>query len=766
MGRPGQWWIQQSRNRQVAYTLLFVLAFTLIGSAIAFMGRSQLPYRTGQTVTDPILSRVRFESIDTKSTQENRKSAFEREPAVYRTNVPYFMTLRQKLVELVVELASTDIEHLALDVRQKLKIDAAALTALQQYIEGDRPSTQWQQIVDSFVADIMTVAVLDRERAEAEGKNQADRAWRIRIVLPVDHPDAQHELLRTDKLLLNVAEDPLPIQAKLKYWAKHRKIPRPIQATIVATVMEDLQPFHLFDEEETQRRRLAASEQEPIVKRVFEPNTVLVNVGTGKAEKFSDLDIKLIEQERNQYWKDLTTLNQLLSNVAIVGLVMLIAIGCWLYFWAYYPRIIANAMRGTAIQGLLLGCQAAAVGLNHLPFEFAYAGAVFPTLTASIILAIAYDQRLALTVGSLHALLVTFTLNLPLGFGLVLLVGVVASVSQLRQVRHRSTLVQVGLWTGIAMAIMVVLAGASSRPMHIDGEITRMLRDALLAMATCFVAGLFAQGILPAIESIFKVSTAMTLKDLNDSSLPLLRRLAELAPGTYQHSLQLADLGESAADAIGTDGLLCRVGAMYHDIGKVNKPMYFVENQGAGPNRHDKLSPAMSVLIIVGHVKDGIEMAREYRLPSAIRHFIESHHGTTLVEYFYHEARKQKEKNPDTDQPVPSEFEFRYPGPKPQTKEAAIIMLCDGIESAARTIADPTPVRLEQLVHQMATKRLMDGQFEECHLTLKELQQIETAVTKTLCAIYHSRVAYPKTKSRESQEDASDNHQPGTKAVS
>ena len=168
MGRPGQWWIQQSRNRQVAYTLLFVLAFTLIGSAIAFMGRSQLPYRTGQTVTDPILSRVRFESIDTKSTQENRKSAFEREPAVYRTNVPYFMTLRQKLVELVVELASTDIEHLALDVRQKLKIDAAALTALQQYIEGDRPSTQWQQIVDSFVADIMTVAVLDRERAEAE----------------------------------------------------------------------------------------------------------------------------------------------------------------------------------------------------------------------------------------------------------------------------------------------------------------------------------------------------------------------------------------------------------------------------------------------------------------------------------------------------------------------------------------------------------------------------------------------------------------------
>jgi len=257
---------------------------------------------------------------------------------------------------------------------------------------------------------------------------------------------------------------------------------------------------------------------------------------------------------------------------------------------------------------------------------------------------------------------------------------------------------------------------------------------------------------LPTIEKLFHVTTAMTLKELNDASHPLLQRLAHEASGTYQHSLRIADMTEAAADAIGCDGLLCRVGAMYHDIGKINKPSYFIENQGGGPNKHDKLSPAMSLLIIVGHVKDGVEMGREYNLPPAIRHFIESHHGTTLVEFFYHAAKKQKQAEEKT---APSEFEFRYPGPKPQTKEAAIMLLCDGIEGAARAMDEPTAVRLEQLVHTMANKRLMDGQFDECSLTLGQLAKVEAAVTKTLCAVYHTRIKYPDGNAADASAKAS-----------
>ncbi|MAE63085.1 MAG: hypothetical protein CMJ18_02330 [Phycisphaeraceae bacterium] len=354
------------------------------------------------------------------------------------------------------------------------------------------------------------------------------------------------------------------------------------------------------------------------------------------------------------------------------------------------------------------------------------------------------------------------SLNLPISFGMVLLVGVCCAVAQLRDVRTRSKLVLAGLWSGLAMAAVVAMVGVMGRPMHFAGAWEWLLSDAVIALSTGLVTGLFVQGVLPGIEWLFKVSTSMTLKELNDASHPLLRRLAERAPGTYQHSLRIADMAEAAAERIGANALLCRVGAMYHDVGKMNKPMYFVENQGGGPNRHDKLSPAMSVLIIVGHVKDGAEMAREYHLPTSIRHFIESHHGTTLVEYFYHAAIKQGEADPD--RACPSEFEYRYPGPKPQTKEAAIIMLCDTIESAARTLAEPTPVRLEQLVHQLAMKRLMDGQFDQCQLTLSDLHRIEESLTKTLCAIHHGRVAYPSDSKAE--EEGAGDAAPATQAAS
>ena len=183
----------------------------------------------------------------------------------------------------------------------------------------------------------------------------------------------------------------------------------------------------------------------------------------------------------------------------------------------------------------------------------------------------------------------------------------------------------------------------------------------------------------------------------------------------------------------------------------MNKPDYFVENQQPGLNKHDRLSPAMSLLVIVGHVKDGVELAREYGLPKSLHHYIESHHGTTLVEYFYAQAQRQADEDENTDRPT--EFEYRYPGPRPQTREAAILMLADASESAARSLETPTAAKLEALVHDMARKRLLDGQFDECALTLRELTLIEGAITRTLNSIYHCRIAYPKGEPEQAKED-------------
>jgi putative nucleotidyltransferase with HDIG domain len=263
--------------------------------------------------------------------------------------------------------------------------------------------------------------------------------------------------------------------------------------------------------------------------------------------------------------------------------------------------------------------------------------------------------------------------------------------------------------------------------------------NAFWASGVTVLVGVLLQGLLPVIERVFRVATSMTLVEYSDANQPLLRRLAIEAPGTFSHSLMIGSLAEAAAESIRANGLLARVGAYYHDIGKINKPGYFVENQLGLASRHEQLSPMMSQLVIVGHVKDGIEMAKEYGLPKVLWQFIESHHGTTLVEYFYNKAQKLEEGAGSV-----SESEFRYAGPTPLTKEVAIVMLCDAVEGAVRSLTEVTPMRIEAVVHNMAMKRLQDGQFDRCDLTFRELSTIEDAISKSLIAQYHGRIAYPK----------------------
>jgi hypothetical protein len=243
----------------------------------------------------------------------------------------------------------------------------------------------------------------------------------------------------------------------------------------------------------------------------------------------------------------------------------------------------------------------------------------------------------------------------------------------------------------------------------------------------------------------------MTLLELADVSHPLLRRISSEAPGTWNHSLQVAAMAEEAAEAIGANSLLCRVGCYYHDCGKINKPEYFVENQHDGVNRHLNLSPSVSLLIIIGHVKDGIELAREYNLPTSLFPFIQQHHGTTLVEFFYDRALRTS----DPDLHVVSETQYRYPGPKPKSREIAITMLADGCESAARAMVEPTASRIESLVEEMARKRLDDGQFDECDLTMRDLELVKRSLVKSLLGIYHSRIAYPSTPGASGGEQSS-----------
>jgi len=253
------------------------------------------------------------------------------------------------------------------------------------------------------------------------------------------------------------------------------------------------------------------------------------------------------------------------------------------------------------------------------------------------------------------------------------------------------------------------------------------------------LAGFLLTGVLPLVERCFSFVTDISLLELADGSHPLLQELVRRAPGTYTHCMTVATLAETSAEAIGANPLLVRVGSYFHDIGKMMKPHYFIENQ-AGENRHDALEPALSTLIIIGHVKDGLALAQQYHLPKPIIDFIASHHGTTLVEYFYREAMRIHESSGQTNDDL--EACFRYPGPKPQTRELGILMMADAVESTSRSLANPTPGSLRKLVHDLLMKRLLDGQFEESGLTLTELHVIEESLCKSLIALFHARIKY------------------------
>ena len=418
-------------------------------------------------------------------------------------------------------------------------------------------------------------------------------------------------------------------------------------------------------------------------------------------------------------------------------IVVLISLGAAFYIHHYQGRIIKNHARALALVGLFI--------LLLITAKLGAFVATGTAVTAAIILAIAYDQRFAIGMSIFYCLFACFAAEPKTDIDLLFLFLIMASGAItccffLREIRTRMKLLEVS-----ALAAVIVFITALALGFLAGFQTAEAFSNAGYHALATFLVGLLIQSLLPLIEKVFRIATSMTLLDHSDANQPLLKRLAMEAPGTFSHSLLIGSVAEAAAEAISRNGLLCRVGAYYHDIGKTNKPGYFAENETGSTSRHKELSPTMSQLIIVGHVKDGIEMAKEYGLPVVLRQFIETHHGTTLVEYFYNEAKKLKTKDSKLkDVAPPSESEFRYTGPKPRTKEAAIVMLADTVESAVRSLTEVTPTRIEAVVHNMSMKRLQDGQFDECDLSLRELSQIEASISKTLAAHYHGRMAYPK----------------------
>jgi len=414
--------------------------------------------------------------------------------------------------------------------------------------------------------------------------------------------------------------------------------------------------------------------------------------------------------------------------------------GTYLFFRE--RRVLVSLSRLATLLTLLIITVAVA---RWLAWDIPYTE-IIPLMIFAQTLAVAYHREFALILSSIVLLLYLVITGHEVGAGILWASVLAAAVLQLDSVRTRTKLLTVSaIAAGVGVVVRFLLALGNEVPLDMSllGELWR------IALA-CIVTGFLMHGLLPFIERFFGILTDMSLLELSDLSHPLLRELARRAPSTYNHSINVGAIAEAAADSIGARGLLVRVGAYFHDIGKMLKPNYFIENQGESQNRHESLEPTISSLIIIAHVKDGADLARQHHLPEPIIDFIEQHHGTTLVEYFFERAKGKQEGQAENNKV--DENNFRYPGPAPQTKEAAVLMLADAVESAVRSLKDPAPSRIETVVRDIAERKLHEGQFDETNLTLRELRTVEDSLIRSLVAMYHGRIKYPERRTEDRRE--------------
>lgn len=373
-----------------------------------------------------------------------------------------------------------------------------------------------------------------------------------------------------------------------------------------------------------------------------------------------------------------------------------------------------------------------------------------PVASAAMLVALLFNDRgLVFLVSVISSLLVGIIAGYNFHLSMVFLLGSLTAGGVVFGARRRAQILKAGFFCGLVQFVTPILLNPNKEFL--------LYEKFLIAYAVPLIGnGIICASIvavtLPIFEFLFKVLTNISLLELADFNHPVLKRMIVEAPGTYHHSLMVGNLAEAAANCVGTNALMARVGAYYHDIGKIAKAEYFSENQAVSNSKHDKLQSTMSKMIILNHVKEGVELAQRFSLNPLLINFIAQHHGTSLTHYFYWRALEKLDSNNKT---VEEEV-FRYPGPKPQKREIAIVLLADSVEAATRTLEEPTPSRIEELVRKIINNKFIDGQLDECELTLKDLEKIAATFVKVLSAIYHSRIKYPEMRNENNQHQSAE----------
>lgn len=696
-------WLSNKKTRLGLWTSLFFVAMLVLLSLHFVPEKTTL--EVGKVCPNDVIADRFVTYLDEKATAEKQEEALKDFEDIYKIDLSqYNDSTIDEITEYFTKIES--INSAAVDIgdqAEEISTEEAEELILARKAASLKETTGLEFADDEWLA----IAQMDTEtlnRLQDQTVNIASNVM-IQGVLEENLQVAKNSILN------NVQTSSL----------------KGVQKKLVSQILDHVQyqATFVFDKEATEAKKAEILDTvEPVLRYIQQGQLII-----GKGEIITESQMADLNQ--------LGYANDTSPEMIILGLAVLI--GLLIYIARMYLLNFAKEVYRDERQLVLLMLLVfvtiltykliLSITLSPVTAQAEQVGYLIPVAMGTMLIAVLLDAKLAIMVNIFFAAFVgLYTGGIP--FMIVALVSGMVGVVGVSHLTQRSDLSKTALLIGMANTVAIISMGLlNDQPWNV------IVTGVVFGVFNGLFSSILTLGILPFLESMFGITTSIKLLELANPNLPLLKKLLLEAPGTYHHSIMVGNLGEAAAEAIGANGLTVRVGAYYHDIGKTKRPYFFSENQFSEENPHDKISPTLSTLILTSHVKDGVEMAQEAKVPKVIVDMIAQHHGNTLVSYFYHKAKESGEEIREED--------FRYDQNKPQTKEAAILMMADTVEAAVRSMKNATPGQVEGFIRSLIKGKLNDGQFDECDLTFKDLDKIASAFVRVINGVYHKRIEYP-----------------------
>lgn len=668
----------------ILFIAVFFMNYFLLVTAMA---PQQINLQEGE-IADVDIKAPR-DTIDERATQEKENQAIEKVDKQYTLKSEVKSQAEDNVKEIFDKLnsyassSSTEIET----IQALKKVISVNLTDDEYKLLINIPKENLDVLQDSLINVLDTVYARRIEENDTEGLKAAKQLCEEEI----------------DKL----------------------KLDSNIEPTLKTIISAEINPNFFYDSEKTEEK--IKEVQKSVSKVTIKKNQIIVKEGEPvTAEQLSILsDLGMLkDRNENRY----TYIYFVLA--LFLGIIMFLEFN---YIHKNYKDIFNNNRRMILIFvintiSLVLGRTIGFISPLLIPFA-----------CAPILLTLLIDYKLSLVINIFNVILISSFNSFDVEVIIIGIVSTIIGATLLKKMQQRNELLYVTVYIAVVSAILTISTG-----ILISSDIKDILMKGLYACVGGLLSGILALGILPFLEGTFNEVTTLKLLELSNPNSPLLKKLLMEAPGTYHHSMLVANLAEMAAEEVGANPVIARIGSYYHDVGKTERPYFFAENQLGIENPHNNITPNLSALIIISHVKDGLDLAKKHNIPLVIQDIIAQHHGTTLVKYFYY-TMKNNADNPDDIK----EEDFKYPGPIPKSKEAGIVMLADSVEAAVRSIKDSNIEKIKEMIDNIINSKVQEGQLNDCDLTLKDIEKIKKCFLKSLSGIYHHRIEYPKEKIKD-----------------